>query len=43
MHLHINLSKLYLMLGNIEIHFKIPQLKMLSFILHIFTHLGIFC
>lgn len=27
MHLHINLVKLYLMLGNIKIYFKKPQLN----------------
>jgi len=43
MHLHINFAKLYLVLDDTEIQFKVPWLSMLSFILHIFTYLEVIC
>jgi len=43
MHLHINLAKLYLMLDDIEIYFKVPQLNMWNLILHVFAYLEVFC
>jgi hypothetical protein len=43
MHLHINLAKLYLMLDNIEINFKVPWLNKRNLIFHVLAYLTCFC
>lgn len=37
MHLHINIGMSYLMLDDIETHFKVPRLSMKSYILPIYA------
>lgn len=42
MYWHINLSKLYLMLDDLEIYFKVLRLNMRSLILYVFKYLEVF-
>lgn len=43
-HSHMNLAELYLTLGDVRIHFKIPRLNRRSFILRsFFTYLAYLC